>query len=72
MPLYEFRCTKCGAQFEELCSAEARPGCPKCGATEVKRLFSAFATKSGGEFRSSTQGGGSCAGCAGGSCASCH
>ncbi|MGE5553143.1 MAG: FmdB family zinc ribbon protein [Betaproteobacteria bacterium] len=72
MPFYEFRCPKCGFRFEELCTAGNRPPCPKCGAAEVERLFSAFATKSGGEFRSSGKGSGGCAGCGGGSCASCH
>ncbi|MGE5509166.1 MAG: FmdB family zinc ribbon protein [Chitinophagales bacterium] len=71
MPLYEFRCLKCGQRFEELCSRDARPACPKCGDAQTERLFSAFATKSGGEFRSNASGGG-CAGCSGGSCSSCH
>lgn len=72
MPIYEFRCAKCGEKFEELCSTQARPVCPKCGVNEVERLFSPFATKSGNDFHGSTTGAGGCAGCAGGSCASCH
>ena len=56
MPLYEYRCQCCGERFEQLVRAAAarddRDGpqrggqeiaCPRCGAPEVERLFSAFA-----------------------------
>ena len=46
MPLYEFECTKCCAEFEELLSAEfvdrkSPPPCPSCGCNQVKLLVSA-------------------------------
>jgi putative FmdB family regulatory protein len=73
MPFYEFRCPHCGAKFEELCGSTDHPACPKCGSLEAQRLFSAFATKSGGSFHgSAAPSTGGCAGCGGGSCASCH
>ena len=45
MPLYEYRCGKCGIKFEhlQLSSSEKRPACPKCNAADVVKQFSPFA-----------------------------
>jgi putative FmdB family regulatory protein len=44
MPVYEFRCEECGAEFEELVKAPStRAACPSCGSGHVRRLFSAQA-----------------------------
>jgi putative FmdB family regulatory protein len=47
MPMYEFTCQRCGADFEELCSVtEADSGkveCPECGAKKSKKQMSTFA-----------------------------
>jgi putative FmdB family regulatory protein len=45
MPTYEYRCEKCGHEFEEFQSISAKPikKCPKCGKLAVKRLISAGA-----------------------------
>jgi len=57
MPLYEYRCSKCGARFEALLSItrrdeeEQKLTCPECGAPKPERQISAFAT--GGSFGSS-------------------
>ncbi|MDZ7268047.1 MAG: zinc ribbon domain-containing protein [candidate division KSB1 bacterium] len=46
MPIYEYRCQNCETRFEQL----IRDGealilrCPHCGAQEVNRLLSVFAT----------------------------
>jgi putative FmdB family regulatory protein len=47
VPIYEYRCTACETEFEELVSASAKKGppCPSCGAPNPKRLFSMFATE---------------------------
>jgi len=44
MPLKEYACGKCGHKFEVLLMlSEPDPqACPKCGATELKRLLSTF------------------------------
>jgi len=43
MPIYEFRCTRCGAILEVLLPAGQVPAkCPKCGATELERKVSTF------------------------------
>ena len=53
MPFYEYECQKCKTQFEELISIstrdeeEAALKCPKCGAGELHRIVSKFATQQG-------------------------
>lgn len=47
MPLYEYRCQKCGKTFEMLRrmqDADRDVECPECSADEVERLLSTFAT----------------------------
>jgi putative FmdB family regulatory protein len=46
MPLYEFRCEKCGREFEELIRSaeqEAALRCPACDAARLVRKPSVFA-----------------------------
>lgn len=43
MPLFEYSCEKCNAQSEVLVLGSARPKCPECGSTRLKKLASAFA-----------------------------
>ena len=42
MPLYEFCCSKCGNQFEQIVFASDKEPieCPRCGATKPERLLS--------------------------------
>jgi putative FmdB family regulatory protein len=47
MPLYEYRCQKCGKRFEMLrrvADADRELECPECESEEVERLLSTFAT----------------------------
>jgi putative FmdB family regulatory protein len=46
MPLYEYRCTRCGEKFERLRrmqDADCDVVCPRCESEKVERLLSAFA-----------------------------
>lgn len=49
MPMYEYRCTKCGEEFEMLRSftdEDEKIECPKCGAPGPTRTLSLFASSS--------------------------
>jgi putative FmdB family regulatory protein len=47
MPIYEYRCGSCEQRFEELLASSTGPSppCPACGASEVTRVYSHFATE---------------------------
>ena len=49
MPLYEYKCKRCGHSFEHLARThrEPAPQCPKCGARNPKKRLSAFSTSAG-------------------------
>jgi len=47
MPIYEYRCTKCGETFEEFQNVNEgneKLTCPKCGEPKPEKMFSAFAS----------------------------
>jgi len=48
LPIFEYRCKKCGHEFEDLVSVAERDEprvCPACGATGAERLVSVFAAR---------------------------
>lgn len=59
MPLYEYRCRECGAEFEELIGINdtAPPPCPACSSVTTEKMISLFGSISG-----SGNAGGSCGG----------
>jgi putative FmdB family regulatory protein len=68
MPIFDFRCRKCGHEFEDLVMGSEQPACPRCGSKKLQKQPSAVARRNKG---GSGEGGG-CSGCAGGNCSSCH
>ncbi len=42
MPIYEYKCSKCGETFEELITSnrEKNVPCPKCSSQKTERLMS--------------------------------
>jgi putative FmdB family regulatory protein len=47
MPIYEYTCTDCHAQFEKFVrsmTVQVEVKCPECGGTHVKRGWSVFGT----------------------------
>jgi putative FmdB family regulatory protein len=70
VPIFEYRCSKCGEMFERLVRAAAETvECPGCASRRVVRLLSAPSiprSAAGTAFRS---GGDGC--CSGGGCG-CH
>jgi putative FmdB family regulatory protein len=54
MPIYEFHCNECSAEFEEL--VDSRPEsisavvCPKCKSRDIKRKLSMFSSGSSDDY----------------------
>jgi len=65
MPIFEFKCEKCGEQFEKLVfSSDCRDiQCPSCGCSGAKKTFSVFSC---GPGIPKSMGSSSCGGGAGG------
>lgn len=57
MPMFDYRCGKCGHLFEELVISSTAPDetiqCPECGGYQSQRLLSAPAVSVGSSFGSS-------------------
>jgi putative FmdB family regulatory protein len=69
MPIYEYHCDACKADFEHMTSISSRDkkvACPQCGSRKTGRKLSSVTVGSGG--KPSSSGGGSGGGCCGGSC----
>ena len=55
MPLYEYKCTGCGHQFELLILKASQPvSCPSCSGDAVERLLSLFAVSSDASRQANT------------------
>ena len=54
MPIYEYHCTDCDTDFEQLLrsmSSQEIINCPACGGQHVKKAISLFGSMSGGSAR---------------------
>ncbi len=40
VPLYEFKCGRCGERFEALTAPDGEAECPACGAGQPQRVYS--------------------------------
>ena len=51
MPIYEYRCGKCGNVFEQFRAGsgdgDGGPACPGCGSKKSERVFSVFSSQCG-------------------------
>jgi len=43
MPIYDYRCSACAADFELLVRSSTVPACPQCGSTALERAVSRIA-----------------------------
>jgi putative FmdB family regulatory protein len=43
VPLYDYRCNACQAEFELLVNQSTVPACPQCAAADLERLMSLVA-----------------------------
>ncbi|MFC2039348.1 zinc ribbon domain-containing protein [Chloroflexota bacterium] len=51
LPIYEYECSRCGERFElwrSMADSDSDTSCPKCGAENVRKAFSLFATSFSG------------------------
>ncbi|MFC2014581.1 zinc ribbon domain-containing protein [Chloroflexota bacterium] len=49
MPVYEYKCERCGEAIEirrSIQEQEKNPECPRCGTKNTKRVFSVFSSRS--------------------------
>ena len=77
MPVYDYKCRKCGAEFEKFLrslSAAASVTCEKCGSAKVEKMVSCCAISSGGKSESagSSHSSHSCGSCSHTHCSTCH
>jgi putative FmdB family regulatory protein len=51
MPMFEFKCSRCGHEFEELVFSMTAYSvrCPECDSPEVERKISSFSSGSSGK-----------------------
>ncbi|MCA8989313.1 MAG: zinc ribbon domain-containing protein [Planctomycetaceae bacterium] len=47
MPLFEYRCSQCHAEFELLVRSNSVAECPHCGTKQLEKLVSSPAVRSG-------------------------
>jgi putative FmdB family regulatory protein len=47
MPIFEYACEKCQAEFELLVRGEQKPACPHCGSEQLNKQLSVPAAHGG-------------------------
>ena len=70
MPIFEYKCSSCGEDFEKLVFGSQEIKCPKCESSEVVKKFSVFGM-SGVEKPFAGTSSASCSACSKSTCSSC-
>jgi len=73
MPIYEYACQECDAQFDalrQMTEADAPIACTNCNSVVTHRILSLFNAQSGGKVIAGTNNP-ACTSCTAQSCASC-
>lgn len=68
MPIYEYRCTQCGHEFQKLVYGQTTVACPSCRSPQVRRTLSVFGIRGGAQPVATEGGGGGCCGPGGCGC----
>jgi len=70
MPIYEYACLACGAEFEKLVQRPGPVVCASCESERVSRRLSIVGVKTGGRMSDASPApmGGGAGGCCGGGC----
>ena len=73
MPIYEYHCNDCNADFEKLVfGSSLEVACEKCGSTKTEKLLSRFGMgRSSSDASSGSSDSAGCGGCSSSSCAGC-
>jgi len=73
MPIYEYHCTACNAEFEKLVfGSNPAVACEKCGSEKTEKLLSRFGMgRSSNSASSGSSSSSGCGGCSSSSCAGC-
>lgn len=71
MPIYEYGCLACGAEFEKFVQTPTAVACPSCQSDRVSRRLSVVGVKVGARPGSTAAPMGGGGGCCGGGCG-CH
>jgi len=72
MPIYEFKCSSCGKEFEEIVTSKDNSiSCPECDSSDVSKLMSACSFKSSGKSPKQVSSSSGCSSCASKNCGSC-
>ena len=72
MPIYEYGCPQCGAEFEKLVDARTVVACPSCENPKVMKRLSLFRASVGARPDGTPSAGGMSGGCCGGGGCGCH
>jgi putative FmdB family regulatory protein len=74
MPIFNYRCSGCGTEFERLVRSDTRVACPDCEGTKLERLMSLTArpASSGAPAQVARAGPPPGGGCCGGGCHTHH
>lgn len=66
MPIFEYKCSACGSDFEIIVFGNSSVSCPSCSSAEVVKKFSVFGM--GGADKQTAS---NCSSCKTSSCSSC-
>ncbi len=68
MPIFQYRCERCGHEFEMLVFGSQKVSCPACESEDVKKKPSLFGMSG---VENPAPSGSGCSSCKSGSCSSC-